>query len=235
MKSTILTTAAALLMLPAAAAPALLGLRATATAREVQLNFAEHMASGTGLTVLHLTPGTPAAKLLRRGDILLLADGTHLRQPEQLAELVMQKQAGDFLRLVLLRNGSRMELQVQLTARPEQRALSREQQLELNRLLLLLAPPGEAVVDVPAVRRQLLQLEKSGLARLDTTYHTCTLYLRCGTYLLTIVSSERSLSITSNHPEVPDACLRADFYRRDTRRLPKDLEHILTESELYRP
>lgn len=223
-----------LMLLPAAAAPAQLGLRAEPTQQAVQQSFAGQIPAGTGLTVHQLTPGTPAAKQLQLGDVLLQADGTPLRLPEELADIVQQKQAGDTLHLVLLRHGARLELTLQLAARPEQPVLSREQQLELNRLILLLVPHGEAVVDTPAVRRQLLALSNSGIARKDE-YASCTLHLRHERYLITITSSERSLSITSNHPEVPDALLRADFYRRDTRRLPEKLEQLLLNAEYYRP
>ena len=223
-----------LMLLPAGAAPALLGLRAEPTQQAVQQSFAGQIPAGTGLTVHQLTPGTPAAKQLQLGDVLLQADGTPLRRPEELADIVQQKQAGDTLHLVLLRHGARLELTLQLAARPEQPVLSREQQLELNRLILLLVPHGEAVVDTPAVRRQLLALSNSGIARKDE-YASCTLHLRHERYLITITSSERSLSITSNHPEVPDALLRADFYRRDTRRLPEKLEQLLLNAEFYRP
>lgn len=234
MKQLIITAAALLMMLPAGAAPALLGIRTAATDKAVQQRFASQIPAGSGLTVHQLTPGTPAAKQLQCGDVLLQADGAPLRSPEELAAIVQQKQAGDTLHLVLLRNGSRLELTLQLAARPEQPVLSREQQLELNRLLLLLVPHGESVVDTPAVRRQLLVLSNCELARKDE-YATCTLYLRHGAYLITISSTERSLSITSNHPEVPDALLRADFYRRDTRRLPEKLEQLLLNAEYYRP
>lgn len=223
-----------LMLLPAAAAPALLGLRAEPTQQAVQQSFAGQIPAGTGLTVHQLTPGTPAAKQLQRGDVLLQADGTPLRRPEELADIVQQKQAGDTLHLVLLRHGARLELTLQLAARPEQPVLSREQQLELNRLILLLVPHGEAVVDTPAVRRQLLALSNSGIARKDE-YASCTLHLRHERYLITITSTERSLSITSNHPKVPDVLLRADFYRRDTRRLPEKLEQLLLNAEYYRP
>lgn len=223
-----------LALLPAAAAPALLGLRAEPTEQAVQQSFAAQIPADTGLTVYQLTPGTPAAKQLQRGDVLLLADRTPLRTPEELADIVRRKQAGDTLHLVLLRHGARLELTLQLAARPEQPVLSREHQLELNRLILLLVPHGEAVVDTPAVRRQMLALSTSGIARKDE-YSTCTLHLRHERYLITISSTERSLSITSNHPEVPDAHLRADFYRRDTRRLPEKLEQLLLNAEYYRP
>lgn len=221
-------------LLPLHAAPALLGVRATATEKAVQEVFAGLIPQGTGLTVTELTPGTPAAGLLRRGDVLLQADGAPLHSADELAAIVRRKQAGDTLQLVLLRHGARMEITLQLAARPEQPVLSRKQQVELNRLLLLLAPLGGATVDIPAVRRQLLELHAGGLAQKDE-YATCTLHLRHGQYLITITASERSLTITSNHPEVPDAYLRADYYKRDTRRLPEKLEQLILNADYYHP
>lgn len=226
--------AATLMLLPVQAAPALLGVRAEPTAPAVQQVFARHIPAGTGLTVHRLTPGTPAAEQLRPGDVLLLADGTPLRTPQDLADIVAQKQAGDSLHLRLLRNGAPLEQSLTLSARPEQPTLSAEQQISLNRLLLLLVPMGNSVVDVPAVRRQLLELSANGLAQKDE-YATCTLYLRHEQYMITITSSERSLTIISTHPEVPDARLRADYYRRDTERLPEKLEQLLLNAEYYRP
>ena len=226
--------AATLMLLPVQAAPALLGVRAEPTAPAVQQVFARHIPVGTGLTVQRLTPGTPAAEHLRPGDVLLLADGTTLHTPQDLADIVAHKQAGDSLNLRLLRNGAPLELSLTLSARPEQPTLSAEQQISLNRLLLLLVPMGNSVVDVPAVRRQLLELSANGLAQKDE-YATCTLYLRHELYLITITSSERSLTISSNHPEVPDARLRADYYKRDTERLPEKLEQLLLNAEYYRP
>lgn len=229
-----LIAAVILSLLPVQAAPALLGLHATATQSAVQQAFAAHIAPGTGLTITRLVPGTPAEKRLRLGDVLLRADSTLLHTPDELASIVRQKQAGDTLQLVLLRNGALMEISLPLAERPEQPVLNREQQLELNKLLLLLAPPDNADVDTPAVRRQLLLLSECGLAQKDE-YATCTLHLCHEQYLITITSSERSLRIVSNHPEVPDASLRADYYRRDTKRLPEKLEQMLLLAEYYRP
>ncbi len=226
--------ATALMLLPVQAAPALLGVRATPTAPEVQQHFAEHIPAGTGLTVHRLTPGTPAAEQLSPGDVLLQADGTALRTPQDLADIVALKQAGNLLQLRLLRNGAPLELSLTLSARPEQPTLSVEQQLSLNRLLLLLVPMGDSVIDVPAVRRQLLSLSANGLAQKDD-YATCSLYLRHEQYMITITSTERSLTIISTHPEVPDVCLRANDYRRDTERLPEKLEQLLLNAEYYRP
>lgn len=229
-----LIAAAVLTLLPVQAAPALLGLHATATQTNVQQAFATELAPGTGLTVTRLVPGTPAEKLLRPGDVLVRADGTLLHTPDELSAIVRQKQAGDSLQLVLLRNGALMEIRLQLAERPEQPVLNQDQQLELNKLLHLLVPPNKAVVDIPAVRRQLLRLNACGLALKDE-YSTCTLHLSHEQYMITITSSERSLSIISNHPDIPDVCLRADFNHRDTKRLPEKLEQILLLAEYYRP
>ena len=116
------------MLMTANAAPAMLGLHAQKTAPAVQQCFAEHIPYGSGLTVLQLTPGTAAAKQLRPGDVLLQEDDTPLRTPEDLSTIVQSKQSGDYLRL--LRNGSPLELKLQLAKRPTQPVLSREQQRE---------------------------------------------------------------------------------------------------------
>lgn len=223
-----------LLLQPAQAAPALLGLQAETTADSVRRSFAEHIPAGTGLTIRGLPPGTAAAEHLQPGDVLLEAEGKPLQTPEELAALVQSKQAGDTLHLLLLRHGEKRELSLRLSARPEQPSLTRAQQVELNRLLLLLVPHSESTVDIPAVRRHMLRLSEQGLASRDT-YDTCTLHLHRGQHLITISSTERSLSIRSNAPEVPDALLRADYYKRDTKRLPEKLEQLLLQAEYYRP
>ena len=112
--------------------------------------------------------------------------------------------------------------------------LNNEQLSEINRLLLLLVPHNKAVVDVPSVRRHLLLLAEMGLAQKDE-YATCVLYLRNGQYLIQVKSTERVLTIRCTHPEVPDAQLWADFYRRDSIRLPEALEELLLNSDYYRP
>ena len=220
--------------LSAMAQPALLGVRAEPTRPEVQKVYAEHITDGTGLTVRAITPQTAAAQHLRRGDVLLAADGRPLRSPADLAAVVQNKTAGETLRLELLRNGEKMETAIVLDARNTQPALNKEQTSEINRLLLLLVPHGQETVDVPAVRRHLLKLADAGLAEKDE-YATCILHMHHGEYMLSIKSTERVLSIRSNHPDVPDAVLRADFYQRDTTRLPEQLEQLLLNAEYYRP
>lgn len=216
------------------AQPALLGVRAEPTRPEVQKVYAEHITDGTGLTVRAITPQTAAAQHLRRGDVLLAADGRPLRSLADLAAVVQNKTAGETLRLELLRNGEKMETAIVLDARNAQPALNKEQTSEINRLLLLLVPHGQETVDIPAVRRHLLKLADAGLAEKDE-YATCILHMRHGEYMLSIKSTERVLSIRSNHPDVPDAVLRADFYQRDTTRLPEQLEQLLLNAEYYHP
>lgn len=125
-------------------------------------------------------------------------------------------------------------IRAEATSAPAQAELSTEQICEINRLLLLLVPHNKAVVDVPSVRRHLLRLAEMGLAEKDD-YATCVLYLRNGKYLIRVKSTERVLTIRSNHPEVPDAELWADFYRRDTLRLPEAMEELLLNSDYHRP
>ena len=84
------------------------------------------------------------------------------------------------------------------------------------------------------MRRHLLKLADAGLAEKDE-YATCILHMHHGEYMLSIKSTERVLSIRSNHPDVPDAVLRADFYQRDTTRLPEQLEQLILNAEYYRP
>lgn len=223
-----------IIAMPAVAHPALLGVRAEPTRPEVQKVYAAHIPAGTGLTVWDITPQTAAAHHLHRGDVLLRADGKPLHSPADLAAIVQNKTAGETLRLELLRHGEKMELGIVLDARNAQPALNKEQTSEINRLLLLLVPHGQGTVDIPAVRRHLLKLADAGLAEKDE-YATCVLHMRHGEYMLRIKSTERVLSVLSNHPDVPDAVLRADFYKRDTTRLPEQLEQLLLNAEYYRP
>lgn len=219
---------------PLHAAPALLGVRAVPTHESVQQSFADSIPAGEGLTIISLAPGTPAAEHLLPGDVLLKADGCPLSHPEDLSELVRNKQAGDSLRVELLRQGSRMELQLTLASRPEPPQLTHAQQSEINRLLLLLVPADNTPVDIPAVRRHMLQLSRLSLASCDE-YGTCMLYLSTAATIIIIKSSERSLSIRSNASGVPDSRLRADHYKRDVRRLPEKLEQLLLNAEYYHP
>lgn len=229
-----------LLLLPtlsfATAAPqALLGLRAKPTEPYLREHYAEYIPAGTGLSVIATVEHTPAAEVLRRGDIILSINGKPLSTVAEMKELVQHSKSGDVLQLKVLRLGDVIELSITLAARPEQPTLSREQQSEFYRLLLLLNPQDKtATVNVPEVRRQMLLLAQMGLADKDE-YGTCVLYMATEKTLIRIKSTERSLTISNNHPEIPDAHLRADYYKRDDKRLPEELSDMLLRAEYYRP
>lgn len=229
-----------LLLLPAlsfatAAPQALLGLRAEPTAPYLQEHYAEHIPAGTGLSVISTAEHTPAAEVLRRGDIILSINGKTLSTKTELEELVQHSTPGDVLQLKVLRLGDVIELSITLTARPEQPTLTREQQSAFYRLLLLLNPQEKtATLNVPEVRRQMLRLAEMGLADKDE-YGSCVLYMAVEKTLIRIKSTERSLTISNNHPEIPDAHLRADHFKRDDERLPEKLTELLLQADYYRP
>ena len=214
---------------------ALLGLRAEPTAPYLQEHYAEHIPAGTGLSVISTAEHTPAAEALRRGDIILSINGKALSTKAELEELVQHAKPGDVLQLKVLRLGGVIELSITLAARPEQPTLTREQQSEFYRLLLLLNPQEKtATVNVPEVRRHMLRLAQMGLADKDE-YGSCVLYMVAEKTLIRIKSTERSLTISNNHPEIPDAHLRADHFKRDDERLPEKLTELLLQADYYRP
>ena len=214
---------------------ALLGLRAEPTAPYLQEHYAEHIPAGTGLSVISTAEHTPAAEALRRGDIILSINGKSLSTKTELEELVQHAKPGDVLQLKVLRLGDVIELSITLAARPEQPTLTREQQSEFYRLLLLLNPQEKtATVNVPEVRRHMLRLAQMGLADKDE-YGSCVLYMVAEKTLIRIKSTERSLTISNNHPEIPDAHLRADHFKRDDERLPEKLTELLLQADYYRP
>ena len=229
-----------LLLLPAlsfatAAPQALLGLRAEPTAPYLQEHYAEHIPAGTGLSVISTAEHTPAAEVLRRGDIILSINGKTLSSKAELAELLQHCKPCDVLQLKVLRLGDVIELSITLATRPEQPILTREQQSEFYRLLLLLNPQEKtATLNVPEVRRQMLRLAEMGLADKDE-YGSCVLYMAVEKTLIRIKSTERSLTISNNHPEIPDAHLRADHFKRDDERLPEKLTELLLQADYYRP
>lgn len=217
------------------AEPAVLGVRVARPDAGVRQVAGSRLFVGQGLVVVYLVPGSSAAAFLQPGDVLVSVDGTPLYNEEELAGVVQRKKPGDTVLVVLLRHGEEMSLELRLEGRPVTPELSPEQHEAVNRLLLLLVPHDEnEAVDVPAVRRQLLLLAELGLATRDA-YATCRLYLRQGKYLVAVKSTERVLSITHNHPKVPEALLRADFYRRDQKPLPPELRDFLLKSEYYKP
>lgn len=218
-----------------AAPQPLLGLRAEPTPAYLREHYAALIPAGTGLSVVSTVAETPAAKVLKNGDIILSINSKPMSKKGELAAMVQECKPGDVLQLRVLRLGEVIELSLTLAARPEQPTLNNEQLSAINRLLLLLCPQeATAAVDVPAVRRHMLKLAEMGLAQKDE-YDTCTLYMATGETLIRIKSSERSLTIRNNHPEVPDAYLRANNYVRDDERLHEKLTELLLQADYYRP
>lgn len=214
---------------------AVLGVRVARPDAGVRQVVGPGLPVGQGLVVVYVEPGSSAAAYLRPGDVLVSVDGTPMHNEDELERVVQQKSPGDTVLVVLLRHGEQMSLVLRLAGRAEPPELTPEQQEALNRLLLLLVPHDEHVaVDVPAVRRQLLLLAELGLAKRDA-YASCLLYLRQDKVLITVKSTERVLSVRSNACGVPDALLRADFYRRDQEPLPEKLRKLLLQSEYYKP
>lgn len=96
----------------ATSAAAFLGIETTPL--EPAVATALRLADGTGLRVRFAAPGTPAAALLKPGDILLLLDEQILCNPEQLRVLVRAKKPGDTVKLSLRRNTEPLEIHVTL-------------------------------------------------------------------------------------------------------------------------
>ena len=224
------------LLLPTVGAQsvAILGIRADKVDTATQQAYASHIPPGTGLIITDIAANTPAQQHLRLGDVLLQADGIPLRSAQDLAQLLRLKNEGSTLHLVLLRNGERQELHCPLTAKKTQTPPDKTGRREINKLLILLVPNGNAPVNIPAVRRHLLRLAELQLAEKDS-YATCTIYLQSGATLIRIQSSERVLNIRCTPDCVPEQTLRADFYHRDLERLPKELEQLLLKATFYRP
>lgn len=213
---------------------ALVGIHTAPTDEKVQKIYREQIPPGSGLTVHELVSNTHAAKALKRGDVLLRAEGQILHKAEDLAHIISSKSPGDTIRLEVLRNGSSITVAVQLSAKTTQPELTRAQTTEINRLLLLLVPHGQSPVNVPEVRRQMLKLAALGLALKDE-YSTCTLYMSNGQHITQIRSTERVLSIHCSAEDTPNVTLRADYYKRSAERLPVKLEQQLLQSSYHRP
>ena len=218
----------------AAQPTALLGVQAIPADSATQQTYADIIPPGAGLIITRLEPATPAEQHLQPGDVLLQADGVPLRTAEDLAQVLRLKKAGTLLHLQLLRNGELLDIYCPLASRPSHTPPSRQTMREINRLLILLIPNGNATVNIPAVRRHLLRLAEMNLAEKDA-YATCTLYLQSGDTLIRVQSTERVLNIRCTPARVPEQTLRADFYHRDLTRLPKELEQLLLKATLYHP
>lgn len=75
-----------------------------------------------GVRVDDVRPGSPAASAgLEAGDVIVRIDGRSFEGPQALVEAIEQKSPGQKVVLTVIRNGERKELEVNLSAYPEER------------------------------------------------------------------------------------------------------------------
>jgi Lon-like protease len=78
----------------------------------------EVVARPTGTLVEQIDPTAPAAKQLRRGDLILSADGTRVRVPADLRRAVGRHEPGEIVVLVVRRGGGERRIAVRTKADP---------------------------------------------------------------------------------------------------------------------
>lgn len=71
-----------------------------------------HIPFQTQVAIAQTVPGTPAAGVLKAGDVVLSVDGTPVKGETQLTSLITSHPAGSVLRLSVLRSGKTMALSV---------------------------------------------------------------------------------------------------------------------------
>ena len=74
--------------------------------------------TGTGLRVVDVVRGSPAADVLLRGDVIVAVDGQPVTEAPRLAEVVSSRPAGSEFRIAVERDGARTELQVRSRRMP---------------------------------------------------------------------------------------------------------------------
>jgi PDZ domain-containing protein len=80
---------------------------ALTVARGYRLHF-----KSTGPEVIFIVPGSPAANVLKTGDIIEWIDGRRTRRADQVSPLVKRHRPGEHVRLVVLRHGWTLRLSV---------------------------------------------------------------------------------------------------------------------------
>lgn len=213
---------------------ALLGVIAQPAEPETRRHYSRIMPDGTGLTVLRLAPASPAAELLKPGDILLEADGRQLQSTADLKTAVAAHRPGDALDLKTLRHGEIRQICITLGSRTPQVTLKGKELSEFNRLLLLLVPHGDAPVDVPAARRQMLKLSEMKLAAKDE-YDSIIIHMVTDGKLIRVTSNERGISVEDAGSKSASCFLEASSYKRQDARLPETIADRLIRSAYYKP
>lgn len=75
--------------------------------------------SPAGVRVREVALDAPAARVLRRGDVIVSADGHEVRSSEELVRQIKQHQVGDLLHLGVRRGAGEVEVDVRTVASPE--------------------------------------------------------------------------------------------------------------------
>ncbi len=79
-----------------------------------------------GLTVHDLTPGMPAIKVLRWGDVIVSIDGKKVTALNDLSAAIAKGKVGDKLPLVVLRDGKRLDLTLEIGEFPQRPDISKD-------------------------------------------------------------------------------------------------------------
>ena len=98
-----------------------------AVAQDVTPDIADSLGlSGKGALIADLTPGGPSAQAgLQAGDVVVQCDGRPVASADDLTRDVALAHAGETVRLVVQRNGSRREIDIRSGLRPTEAALTR--------------------------------------------------------------------------------------------------------------
>lgn len=80
--------------------------------------------------VAEIFPGSPAEKALRKGDLLLRADGKPVRAPADLSGRVTELEPGAILELAVQREGQERTIELELAPHPGLQALVRNQHVD---------------------------------------------------------------------------------------------------------
>ena len=76
-----------------------------------------------GVLVNDVVKGAPAEGVLRRGDVVLRVDGQPVHTTDELQQAIMFREVGEKVKLEILRDNQRMEVEVTLGERPSQEEL----------------------------------------------------------------------------------------------------------------
>lgn len=104
---------------------------------------------GAGARIEAVARDAPAVHVLRRGDVILEADGRPIRRPEDLVAQVQSRAVGQEIRLQLDRDGERLDVTVRTVARPADPTVP---------------VIGVSIVEVPAVKLPLaVRIDSRGI------------------------------------------------------------------------